>query len=91
MTWNLDESTMIGTREISGSRRQVAELGHRLLGIEQALVHVDVDDLRAIGDLVARHIERGCVIALRDQLPELAEPVTLVRSPTLTKGMSRRA
>ena len=49
---------------------QVEELDHRLLGIDQALVHVDVDDLRAVGDLVARDVERGGVIAGGDQLAE---------------------
>jgi hypothetical protein len=34
------------------------EDGHRLLGIEQGLVHVDVDDLRAVFDLVARDPRR---------------------------------
>ncbi len=39
-------------------------------GIEQALVHVDVDDLRAVGDLIARHVERGGIIAGLDQFAE---------------------
>ena len=46
------------------------EFHHRLLGIEQALVHVDVDDLRAVLDLVARDRERGWKIPGRDQLAE---------------------
>ena len=51
---------------------EVEELDHRLLGVDQALVHVDVDDLRAVGDLVARDVERGGVVAGGDQLAELA-------------------
>ena len=31
---------------------QVEERRHRLLAVEQALVHVDVDDLRAVLDLL---------------------------------------
>ena len=47
------------------------EDGHRLLGIEQGLVHVDVDDLRAVLDLVARDLDRGVIVAREDQLLEL--------------------
>ena len=50
---------------------EVEVFDHRLLRVDQALVHVDVDDLRAIGDLVARDVERRGVVAGRDQLPEL--------------------
>ena len=38
---------------------EMQEVDHRLLRIEQAFVHVDVDDLRAVVDLLARDIERG--------------------------------
>ena len=51
---------------------QIEEGDHRLLGVEQALVHVDVDDLRAVRHLLARDVERGGVVAGRDQLAELA-------------------
>ncbi len=50
---------------------QVEESDHRLLGIEKALVHVDVEDLGAIGDLIARHVERGRIVAVADDLAEL--------------------
>ena len=49
---------------------QLQERVHRQLGIEQALVHVDVDDLRAALDLLARDLDRGRVVALEDQLLE---------------------
>ena len=52
-------------------RDQIEERGHRLFGIEQALVHIDVDDLRAVLDLIARDGKRGGIIAGGD---ELAEP-----------------
>ena len=50
---------------------QVEERHHRLFGIEQALVHVDVEDLRAVFDLAARHGEGGGIIAGLDQLAKL--------------------
>ena len=68
---------------------QVEERHHRLLGIEQALVHVDVEDLRAVLDLAsaqsrARRRSRPASISLRN----LAEPVTLVRSPMLMNDVA---
>ena len=48
MTLHFELSIITGTREMSGSDGdEVEERRHRLLGVEQALVHVDVDDLRA--------------------------------------------
>jgi hypothetical protein len=45
---------------------------HRRFGIDQALVHVDVDDLRAVLDLLARDVDaRRVVVAGGDQLAEL--------------------
>jgi hypothetical protein len=59
-------------RDVGLGGDEVEEVDHRLLGIEQALVHVDVDDLRAVLDLIARHVERGGVVAGLDQLAELS-------------------
>ena len=57
---------------MSGSAAiRLRNVDHRLLGVEQALVHVDVDDLRAVFHLLARDRERGRVVAGRDQLAEL--------------------
>ena len=82
---------MTGTRAMSGSAairlRNVVIAASR---VEQALVHVDVDDLRAARDLLARDRERAGVIAGLISLRNCAEPVTLVRSPMLTNGMSGR-
>jgi len=47
----------MGTRAISAHRQQLQELHHRRLRVEHPLVHVDVDDLRAIGDLIARDLQ----------------------------------
>ena len=51
---------------------QVEEPGHRLLAVDQALVHVDVEDVGAALDLLAGDGERLLVIALLDQPGELA-------------------
>ena len=59
ITENFDESTITGTRAMSGSAADQVEEGlHRLGRIEQALVHVDVDDLGAVLDLLACDRER---------------------------------
>ncbi|MNU89870.1 hypothetical protein D3C71_797220 [compost metagenome] len=50
---------------------QVEEAGHRLLGIDQALVHVDVEDLCATGHLLAGHVHGFFVAFFLDQLAEL--------------------
>ena len=47
---------------------QMQEIDHGALGIQQALVHVDVDDLRAIDHLLARHIQRCGEFAVLDEL-----------------------
>ena len=39
--------------------------------VQQAFIHVNVDNLRAIFDLVACHLNRGFIIACEDQLFEL--------------------
>src|SRR6185437_10081674 len=49
---------------------QVQELDHDLLAVQEALVDIDVDDLSAVGDLVARDVEGGNIIAGSDQLAE---------------------
>ena len=57
-------------RDVGLGGDQIEEGHHRLLGIEQALVHVDVDHLRAVLDLLARDRERGGIVAGGDQLAE---------------------
>ena len=41
----------------------VQEVGHRLLGVEHALVHVDVDQVGAAAHLLERHLGRGRIVA----------------------------
>jgi hypothetical protein len=53
ITLHFELSIMKGTRAMSGRRDQLQERRHGIFGVEQAFVHVDVDDLRAVLDLVA--------------------------------------
>ena len=46
---------------------QIEESDHRFLGIEHPFVHVDIDDLRTVFDLLAGDSQRGVVIAGLDQ------------------------
>ena len=63
---------MIGTRAISGSvAMKFRNVGHRLLGVEHALVHVDVDDVGAAAHLLERDLRRLGVVAGLDQPGEL--------------------
>jgi hypothetical protein len=49
MTSHLEESIITGTRAMSGSAAiRFRKRGHGLDGVQQALVHVDVDDLGAV-------------------------------------------
>ena len=50
---------------------QVEEGHHGGFRVEQAFVHVDVDDLRAVLHLLARDRQRACIVAGGDQLAEL--------------------
>ena len=49
---------------------EIKEGRHRLLGIEQTFVHVDVEDLRAVLHLIARDRQRRGVVAGGDELTE---------------------
>ena len=66
ITSHFEQSIITGTRAMSGSAAiRLRKVDHRLLAVEQALVHVDVDDLRAVLDLLARDVERRRVVAGR--------------------------
>ena len=68
ITSHFELSIMIGTRAISGSPAiRLQEADHRRLRVEHRLVHVDVDDLRAVLDLLARDAERFLELAVQDQ------------------------
>jgi hypothetical protein len=68
MTVHLDESIITGTRAMSGSDATGSGSAPSPPRVEHALVHVDVDDLRAALDLLARDVERRLVVAAEDQL-----------------------
>ncbi len=71
ITLHFELSIMTGTRAMSGSAAiSFRKVGHRRFAVEQRLVHVDVDDLRAVLDLVARDLDRGVIVAGQDQLLE---------------------
>ena len=58
MTDHFELSIMIGSRAISGSvAMKFRNVGHRLLGVEHALVHVDVEDVGAAAHLIERHVD----------------------------------
>jgi hypothetical protein len=70
MTDHFEESIITGTRAMSGSEAtRFRKRDHRRLGVEHALVHVDVDDLRAVLHLLratpAPRRSRPALISLR--------------------------
>jgi hypothetical protein len=71
MTSHFDESSMIGTREMSGS--EAISLRKRSIAadrVEHRLVHVDVDHLRAVLDLLAGDRQRVVEAAFEDHARE---------------------
>ena len=62
-------------------REEMKEVNHGLFGIEHSFVHVHVDDLRAVLDLLTRNSYGVFVLTTKD---------TLVRSPMFTKFVSGR-
>jgi hypothetical protein len=55
-------------RDVGLRADQLQEGRHGVLGIEQALVHVDVDDLGAVLNLLARDLDGLGIVARHDQL-----------------------
>ena len=60
--------------DIGLARNQAQKPRHGRLRIEHALVHVDVDDLRTVRNLLARDIDGGRIVAGLDQLAKLRGP-----------------
>ncbi len=72
ITSNFDESIITGhAGDVGLGGDQVEERHHRLTRVEQTLVHVDVDHLGAVLDLVAGDVERLGEVAVLDQPAEL--------------------
>ena len=73
MTDHFELSIMIGTRaDVRLGGDQVEEPRHRRLAVEQALVHVDVDDVGAGLDLLAGDGDGLLEVAGQDQPGELS-------------------
>ena len=53
--------------DIRFSGQQIEKADHRRLGVEHALVHVDIDHLRAVLHLLAGHFQRGGIVAIEDE------------------------
>ena len=51
-------------------RDELQEGGHRLDSVKQAFIHVHVDNLRAVFNLLTGNIDGGGIIAGQDQLLE---------------------
>ena len=70
---------------------EIEEMGHGLDAVEHSFVEIDVNDLRAVVHLLTGHGQRLLILRrARDHLEKRGEPVTLVRSPMLTKLVSGR-
>ena len=54
-------------RDVGLGRNQIQEARHRGHRIEHRLIHVDVDDLRAVFDLLARDLQRLIILLGQDQ------------------------
>ncbi len=61
----VDHHRHLGDIRLAGD--QVQELAHGLDRVEHALVHVDIDDLGPVLDLLTGHRQRGVVILFLDQ------------------------
>ena len=71
MTSHLEESIIVGhAADVGLGGDQLGEAVHRRDAVDHALVHVDVDDLRAGLDLLAGDGERRGVVAGLDQVAE---------------------
>ena len=71
-------------------RDQIEKRRHRLFGIEQAFVHVDVDDLRAVFDLIAGDRERRGIIAGCDELAKARRTGDVGAFADIDEGNFRR-
>ena len=58
------------TRDVRFCRDQFQERGHGVDRIQQPLVHVHIDNLRAVFDLIARNLHSGVVIVAQNQFLE---------------------
>ena len=59
------------TGNIGFGRQKINEFDHRRFGIQHRIIHIDVDDLCAIFDLLTGNLKGCVVIFLDDQVFEL--------------------
>ena len=77
-------------RDIGLRRDQIEEGRHRLFRIEQALIHIDVEDLRAVLHLIARHRERRGVVAGGDEFAKARRTGDVGAFADIDEGNRRR-
>ena len=77
-------------RDVRFRGNQVEKRGHGLLGIEQALVHIDVDHLGAVLDLLARDRKTGGIVACRDQFAKFSGAGDVGALSDIDEGNLRR-
>ena len=77
-------------RDVGLRRDQIKERRHRLFGIEQALVHIDVEDLRAVLHLIAGHGERCTVVAGGNELAKARRAGDIGAFADIDEGDFRR-
>ena len=65
---------------------ELQELDHRRFGIEQALVHVHIDDLRAVLDLLPGDLHRCGIVARHYELLELGRASDVGALADIDKG-----
>ena len=78
-------------RDVRLGRDQVQIGDHGRFAVEQAFVHVDVDDLRAVFHLLARDFHGRRVIAIQDQLLERSRSGDVGALTDVDEGCSRHA
>ena len=58
-------------RDIRLALQELQEAAHHRLAINQSIIETDIDDVGAIGDLLARHLDRGFEITGTNELRKL--------------------
>ena len=78
-------------RDVGLGGDEVEERRHRPLRVEQAFVHVDVEDLRAVLHLRARNAQRGGVVVRLDEFAKLRRAGDVRALADVDEGLCRVA
>ena len=78
-------------RDVGLGRDEIEERRHRPLRVEQAFVHVDVEDLRAVLHLRARNAQRGGVVVRLDEFAKLRRAGDVRSLADVDEGLCRVA